>query len=80
MVNLSPVSPSEIVEQVPLDQERRKNNLIAYNLQEPSYVETTTERSQSDINSLTQLFHSEFHIDNVDITNASAWGRQFKTK
>jgi len=75
----SPSNPSEIVEEY-LDRERRKSNLIVYNLQEPNNVQTTSERSNIDRNNLTQLFHSELHIENVEITKCIRLGRATQNK
>ena len=54
----STLTPSEVVDEY-LDCEKRKNNLIVYNLEETNAAQTATERSKSDMNVLAQLLHSE---------------------
>jgi len=73
------LNPSEVVNEY-LDRERRKNNLILYNLPEPMNVQTATERSQSDLDCLSELFHSEFHIDNVEVTKCIRLGKAIQNK
>ena len=66
-------SSSAVVDEY-LDRERRKSNLIVYNLTEPS-GQTTTERTKSDSDKLVHLFHSEFHIENIEITKCIRLGK-----
>jgi len=73
-------SPSEVVDEY-LDRERRKHNLIIYNLQEPKNVHTNTERSRSDIGTLARLFHSQLGIqEDVEITKCIRLGKVDQNK
>ena len=67
------MSPSAIVDEY-LDHERRKINLIVYNLAEPS-GQSATERIKLDSEKLAHLFHSEFHIENIEITKCIRLGK-----
>ena len=66
------MSPSAIVDEY-LDCERRKINLIVYNLAEPS-GKSATERTKLDSKKLAHLFNSEFHIENIEITKCIRLG------
>jgi len=79
VANSLPSNPGEVVEEY-LDRERRKTNLIVYNLQEPNNVQTTSERSEVDKNNLTQLFHSELRIEDVEITKCIRLGKTIQNK
>ena len=69
MANSPPVmamNPSAIVDKY-LDRERRRVNLIVYNLEEPT-VQSIAERSKLVSEKLAHLFQTEFHIGNVEVT------------
>jgi len=53
------MNPSVIVDEY-LDRERRKSNLIAYNLEKPT-VQLADERSKLDLQKLAHLCQSELH-------------------
>ena len=75
----STLTPSEVVDEY-LDCEKRKNNLIVYNLEETNAAQTATERSKSDMNVLAQLLHSELHVDDVEITKCIRLGKATQNK
>ena len=67
------VNPSAIVDEY-LDRERRRNNLIVYNLEEPS-EQTPVERSKLDSTKLAHLFQSEFRIGDFELTKCIRLGK-----
>jgi len=56
---VSTLTPSEVVDEY-LDHEKRKSNLIVYNLDETNRVQTASERSKSDMSTLLSCFILNF--------------------
>ena len=61
-----------------LDRERRKMNLVIYGLPEHQ-GSISTECQSKDSDSLRELVHSEFSVDNLEINKIICLGRFFKT-
>ena len=81
MANSPPVmamNPSAIVDEY-LDRERRRVNLIVYNLEEQT-VQSVAERSKLDSEKLAHLFQSEFHIGDVEVTKCIRLGKLSQTR
>ena len=62
-----------------LDRERRKSNLIIYGIPE-STGSTPDERKSSDNSYFTDLVHSEFKLDTVEITKSARLGKRIEGK
>ena len=72
--SLLSTSPVEVVDEY-LDRERRKCNLVIYNLPEPS-ASATKDRTQQDKNAFSQLVSSELKIDNVNLLKCVRLGKK----
>lgn len=79
--SLKPVqtsSPVDVVDEY-LDREKRKCNLIIYNLQE-SNASTPSDRTSDDKKSFAHLLASEFNIDNIEFLKCIRLGKPVEDK
>lgn len=67
------INPSVIVDEY-LDHERRKSNLIVYNLEEPA-AQSAAERSKKDSEKLIHLFQTEFRMEEIEVTKCIRLGK-----
>ena len=72
------MNPSVIVDEY-LDRERRKSNLIVYNLEEPT-VQSADERSKLNSQKLAHLCQSELHVGDIEITKCNRLGKLSQSK
>ena len=81
MANSPPVmamNPSAIVDEY-LDREKRKSNLVVYNLEEPP-AQSAAERSKLDSEKLVRLFQTELRIGDVELSKCTRLGKLSQTR